>query len=91
MFAGQSRWSGLKDAKPTFDGYVAQLGLDKEQFAKDLESDEVYDKVASDAQSAKKAQAASTPSLFLNGELMTNVREPEQFKEAIREALKTVK
>ena len=91
MFAGQSRWSGLKDAKPTFDGYVAQLGLDKEQFAKDLESDEVYDKVASDAQSAKKAQAASTPSLFLNGELMTNVREPEQFKEAIRGALKTVK
>ncbi|PWQ94676.1 DsbA family protein [Leucothrix arctica] len=77
--------------EPVFDGFVTQLGLDVAQFEKDLASDEVRAKVATDAQSAKKAQAASTPSLFLNGKLMTNVRGPEQFKEAIREALKTVK
>jgi len=91
MFAGQRSWTGLKDIKPTFDGYVKQLGLDTVQFEKDLVSDEVRAKVASDAQSAKSAQAASTPTLFLNGKLMTNVREPEQFKEAIREALRNVK
>ena len=91
MFAGQTGWTRLQDPKPVFDGYVKQLGLDKEQFDKDVVSEGVRAKVASDAQSAKSAQAASTPSLFLNGKLMTNVREPEQFKEAIREALKTVK
>ncbi|RVU85564.1 hypothetical protein EOL70_06335 [Leucothrix sargassi] len=91
MFAGQSGWTSAKDVKPVFDGYVAQLGLDKAQFDADLASDEVKAKVATDAQSAKKAQAASTPSLFLNGKLMTNVREPEQFKEAIRAAVKAAK
>ena len=91
MFAGQNGWTKLKEIEPIFDGYVKQLGLDNVQFEKDLISDDVRAKVVSDAQSAKKAQVASTPTLFLNGKLMTNIREPEQFKEAIRDALKAVK
>lgn len=86
MFETQGRWFGSKDIKPVFDGYVKQLGLDADKFAKDLESDAVKDKVALDLQSAKKAQVASTPSLYLNGELMVNVRTADQFKEAIRQA-----
>jgi len=91
LFAGQRSWTSAKDVKPTFDSYVTRLKLDKEQFEKDLASEEVFAKVASDAQSAKSAQAASTPSLYLNGKPLNNVREPEQFKIAIRDALKAAK
>lgn len=86
MFENQKRWAGVKEIKPVFDGYVKQLGLDAEQFAKDVESDAVKAKIASDLQSAKKAQAASTPSLYLNGELLRGVREADKLKAAIRQA-----
>ena len=86
MFENQNRWTGTKEIKPVFDGYVKQLGLDAEKFAVDLKSDAVKSKVASDMQSAKKAQVASTPSLYLNGELMTGVREADKLKAAIRAA-----
>lgn len=86
MFENQRRWSAVKEIKPVFDGYVKQLGLDADKFAKDLESDAVKEKVASDSRSAKKAQAASTPSLYLNGELLRDVREAEKLKAVIRKA-----
>jgi len=86
MFDNQSRWTGVKEIEPVFDGYVKQLGLDAEKFAADLKSSAVKEKVAADMQSAKKAQAASTPSMYLNGKLMTGVREAEALKAAIREA-----
>ena len=88
FFDRQSQWSGVKEIKPVFDGYVAELKLDKAQFDKDVASDAVRDKVASDIQSAKKAQAASTPTLFLNGKLLRDVREPEKLKAVIRQAIK---
>jgi protein-disulfide isomerase len=86
MFENQNRWSGVKEIEPVFDGFVKQLGLDAEKFAIDLKSDAVKSKVASDMQSAKKAQASATPSLYLNGELMTGVREADALKAAIRAA-----
>ena len=87
MFAQQRQWSGLKDVTPVFDGFVTSLGMDKAQFAKDLESSAVKDKVATDLQSAKSARVAATPTFFLNGEPLTNIGTPEAFKEAIRVAL----
>ena len=88
FFDRQRQWSGSTDIKPVFDGYVDELKLDKEQFAKDLASDEVRDKVANDIQSAKKAYAASTPTLFLNGKLLSDVREADKLKAVIRQAIK---
>lgn len=88
FFDRQSRWSGVKDIKPVFDGYIAELKLDKAQFEKDLASAAVKNKVAADSQSAKRSQAASTPTLFLNGKLLRNVREADQLKAVIRQAIK---
>ncbi|MGB1310157.1 MAG: DsbA family protein [Leucothrix sp.] len=88
LFDRQGQWSGVKEIKPVFDGYVEELKLDKVQFAKDLASDEIRDKVASDIQSAKQAQAASTPTLFLNGQLLRDVREADKLKAVIRQAIK---
>jgi protein-disulfide isomerase len=87
MFAQQQQWSRLKDVTPVFDGFVANLGLDKEQFAKDVVSAAVKEKVATDLQSAKSARVAATPSFFLNGEPLTDIGTPDKLKEAIRLAL----
>jgi len=88
FFDRQGQWSRVKDIKPVFDGYVAELKLDMAQFEKDLASDAVKEKVARDSQSARKARAASTPTLFLNGELLRNVREPDRLRAVIRDAIK---
>lgn len=88
FFDRQSQWAGAKDIKPFFDGYVAELELNKAKFDKDLASDAVKDKVAADSQSAKKAQAASTPTLFLNGKLLRDVRDAEKLRAVIRQAIK---
>ncbi|MGB1311832.1 MAG: DsbA family protein [Leucothrix sp.] len=88
FFDRQAQWSGVKDIKPVFDGYIDELKLDKAQFVKDLASDEIRDKVASDIQSAKKAHTASTPTLFLNGKLLRDVREADKLKAVIRQAIK---
>ena len=87
MFAQQQQWSRLKEVTSVFDGYVTRLGLDKEQFAKDLASPAVKEKVATDLQSAKSARVAATPSFFLNGEPLTDIGTPEKLKAAIRLAL----
>ena len=88
FFDRQSQWSGVKEIEPVFDGYVAELKLDKAQFETDLASDAVKDKVAADSLSAKKAQAASTPTLFLNGKLLRDVRDAEKLRAVIRQAVK---
>lgn len=88
FFDRQRQWSGTKEIKPVFEGYVAELKLDKAQFEKDLASDAVKDKVTADSQSAKRSQAASTPTLFLNGQLLRDVREADKLKAVIRQAIK---
>ena len=88
FFDRQSQWSGVKEIKPVFDGFVTELKLDKAQFEKDLASEAVKDKVAADSLSAKKAHAASTPTLFLNGELLRDVRDAEKLRAVIRQAIK---
>lgn len=88
FFDRQNRWSGLKEVEPVFDEYVTELKLDKAQFDIDLASDAVKNKVAADSQSAKKSQAASTPTLFLNGELLRDVRDAEKLRAVIRKAIK---
>lgn len=88
FFDRQHQWSRVGDIKPVFDGYIAELKLDKEQFDKDLVSDTLRDKVSADIQSARKAYAASTPTMFLNGKLLRDVREPDKLLAVIRQAIK---
>lgn len=89
FFERQRSWTSSKDITPIFDGYVKELGLDLEQLKADADSKEIRDKVGQDAQSARAARAASTPTLFLNGKLLRNVRTPDNLRAAIKEALRT--
>ena len=86
IFQNQSDWSEEKNASAVFAKYANDLGLDLEQFQKDLTSDEIKDKIENDYKSGIKAGVNSTPSFFLNGKKMENPRNYDDFKNAIEQA-----
>ncbi len=86
LFDNQAIWSKLDDPREQFDQYASQLGLDLDKLKQDMESDVVKDKISADIASARKAGVSSTPTLFLEGELLSNIRGRESFIDAIENA-----
>ncbi len=72
IFETQSVWSRNGKAKDTFISYAEELGLDVEQFKKDIDSAEVVNKVRADMEEGKKARITGTPTIFINGEQVDN-------------------
>jgi protein-disulfide isomerase len=52
--------------------YARQVGLDEQRVRDDLERDELWQRVAEDADSAVAAGAQGTPTLFLDGQRYTD-------------------
>jgi protein-disulfide isomerase len=88
LFEEQAAWSGLSDtaARDTFLGYAEGLGLDRERFESDMDSDAVKDRVQADADGGRQAGVNSTPSFFLNGAKMAQFGSYEEFKAAVSAA-----
>ena len=91
LFEGQKDWSEGGDPQKFFDAYATALDLDVERFKKDMDSQSVKDKVASDAESAERFEVQGTPTFFLNGKKLDSLRGFDDFKEVIDEALGTAK
>jgi protein-disulfide isomerase len=87
LFERQQEWTKTGDAEKLFIQYAQDLGLDKELFAKALDSEKVKDKINQDGASASRARVNVTPTFFLNGEKLQNPRSYEEFRNIIREAL----
>lgn len=86
LFDNQSTWAKLDDPTDTFDGYAKTLKLDMAKLKADLASDELKDKIKADIASGRDAGVNSTPTLFINGELLSNVRGKDQLIEAVETA-----
>ncbi len=88
LFETQSEWSVLQGilVAETFTEYALELGLDTEQFEKDMNSRDVKDAVNSDFDNGRDANVGGTPTFFLNGEPF-NLRNYEQAREEIREVI----
>lgn len=86
LFAGQNTWSGQGDPTATFDSYAEKLKLDMDQMRNDVASDEIKTKVKADVASAKSAGVSGTPTMYLDGRLLRNVRDPANLIAAIKEA-----
>lgn len=83
LFNNQKEWSSSMDPKSIFAAYVKDLGLNVEQFNKDLNSDKVKEKIDSDYRSGLDSKVNSTPTFFVNGEKMKNPQNYDQLKEVI--------
>ena len=77
-------YSQLNDAK--FDEIAGSLGLDMDQFKKDMQGPALKAMVQRDLQDGVKAGVRGTPSIFINGRQLQQ-RSLEGFKQVIDEEL----
>ncbi len=83
LFDTQTEWEKLASAKNYFVKLATNLKLDGEKFKADMVSREVQQKVNDDLDSGNKAQINSTPTFFLNGKKLDDVRSIEEFKKLL--------
>ena len=67
IFANQENLSNSKNLKDDLVKLALELNIDIEKFKKDIDSQEVKDKVQEDQRSGEKAGINATPTFFLNG------------------------
>lgn len=70
LYQNQSQWKDapVSDRTKTFESYASELGLDTNKFKSDLTNPDVTAKINRDRATAGKLGASSTPTLFLNGQ-----------------------
>ena len=89
LFREQAVWSSATDVQLLFDTYAETLGLDLDQFRKDVKSDKVRERVESDQTRAKSLGVKTAPTLFVDKrEMGPNERNPEGVRKLVDEAVK---
>ena len=73
IYENQSAWKTASGTARTdlFTSYAEQIGLNTEQFATDIASDSVNQKVLFDQALGNKQSVDATPTFFLNGEKLS--------------------
>ena len=66
LFEHQNEWKTQFDARPIFEGYAKQIGLDVERFKRDVDSDRVEQRIFLDVRRARSMGVGSTPTVFIN-------------------------
>jgi protein-disulfide isomerase len=71
LYGSQKEWSDLPNPRPVFTQYAQQLGLDTSRFLADLDSMEAGARIAKDVERAERLRIPGTPTLILNGRILT--------------------
>jgi len=88
LFEDQKVWGGKESSDLTiFENYAKQIGLNIDQFNKDVNSKEIKDRVNRDLAGGKEAGITGTPTFFLNGKKIPNPKNIEDFKTFIDAAI----
>lgn len=88
LYQNQQSWSQASNARPTFESYAQQLGLNMTKFKSDFASSEVNGRINADKKEFQKTKLpVTTPTFLLNGERIqpTSV---EEFSKLIDAELK---
>lgn len=70
LFAKQTEWSSVADPKPLFFSYANELGLNGDQFVRDLESPAVVDIIRREKERAEAMEVPATPTFFINDRML---------------------
>jgi protein-disulfide isomerase len=71
----------------TLEGYASKLGLDMDQYRRDIEAKDVAKRISEDMAQAQKLGVTGTPSFFINGKYLSGAQPFANFKRVIDEAL----
>lgn len=88
LFNNQKDWAEENNALDIFRSYAQKLNLDKNKFETDFNSDKTKDKIENDFKSGTTAGVNGTPTFYLNGNKLQNIRSYEDLKRSVEEELK---
>lgn len=74
LYANQDTWASKGNPQDVFVGMAKKLGLNLQEFQKDINSQEIKDRVQADFAAAAEAGVNSTPTFFLDGKKLDNIR-----------------
>jgi protein-disulfide isomerase len=88
LYREQSLWSNTSKARELFESYAGVIGLDVDQFKKDMDSDKVRERIDSDHALADFLGVTVTPTVFINNRAIEpKDKNPEGVRAAINAAL----
>jgi len=88
LYREQTSWSKAPNTRELFESYASTLGLNMEQFKKDMDSDKARERVDSDHALGDSLGIKVTPTLFINKRAMEpQEKNPEGVRAAINAAL----
>ena len=88
LYENQTKWVEQKDLVPVFVDYAKQLGLNPDQFMKDLNGEIVAQRIFQDGKRAHSFGLKGTPSFFVNGkEAKDEQWKPEGLRQMIKDAI----
>jgi protein-disulfide isomerase len=87
LYEKQSEWSTGTDARAKIMGYAKDLGLNIEQFTKDIDSSEVKALVDRDVQDGDTLAVNATPTFYVNAEKIENPASLAEFESIIKAAI----
>ena len=70
LYRNQKEWSDLADPRAVFITYAKQLGLNIDSFNRDLESNQIDQKITADMQRGTSLGVTGTPTVFLDTHLL---------------------
>jgi len=83
LYESQNDWSTSSDAKDIFIGYAGTLGLNVDQFKKDIDSQAVKDKIQKGLDDGNLVGITETPTFYLDNVKMSLPGTYGEFKTAV--------
>src|SRR5580765_6419005 len=88
LYANQTKWVAEKDLVPVFVDYAKQIGINPDQFMKDLSGETVTTRIFQDGKRAHSFGLKGTPSFFVNGkEAKDDQWKPDGLRQMIKDAI----
>jgi protein-disulfide isomerase len=88
LYKEQSTWSKAPNTRELFESYAGTLGLNMEEFKKDMDGDKAKERVDSDHALGDSLGIKVTPTIFINKRpLETTEKNPEGVRAAINAVL----
>ena len=88
LYDDQVTWTKKNDLVPVFVDYAKQIGLNPDQFMKDLNGEKVAARIFQDGKRAHSFGLKGTPAFFVNGKEATGDQwKPEGLRQMINDAL----
>lgn len=73
LFGAQAAMANTMDPLPMYESFAESLGLDMTRFRADMADGALYDRVQNERRVAQAANAAGTPTVYLNGTRLLDI------------------